>query len=77
MAFEIDPILRYGEFAVRVRTGEGILGDGEHRASQCPVYTGITAGPTIDSRPYGMYNGRWVAFSRKVVEEEPEADQNP
>lgn len=64
-SFEIDPVLRLGEFAVRRRTGEGILGDGESTASQCPVYTGITYGPTVDNRMYGMKDGQWVAITRK------------
>ena len=74
MAFEVNPVLRLGEFAVRRRTGEGILGDGTSRASACPVYTGITWGPTVDDRIYGMMNGKWVAISRKVKNSEPSGE---
>lgn len=79
MAFELDPVLRYGEFAVKVRTNEGIFGDGIHRASQLPVYTGVKAGPTIDSRFYAMYNGRWVAIRKKAkpASTEPEPAEEP
>lgn len=77
MALEVDPILRLGEFAVRPRTGEGVLGDEEHRVSQCEVYTGVTAGPTLDSRTYGMLNGKWVAFKKKVTPVEDPNQETP
>lgn len=64
--FEVNPVLRLGEFAIRRRTGEGILGDGSHRASDCTVYTGIKPGPTTDSQLYGMKDGQWVVITRKA-----------
>lgn len=65
MAFEVDPILRLGEFAINRRTGEGKLGDGVNRASQSLIVTGIKPGPTTDDRFYGMRNGQWVAITPK------------
>lgn len=77
MALELDPVLRYGEFAVRTRTGEGILGDGVHPASQLPVYTGITPGPTGNNKLYAMCNGNWVSIKRKVKPTPDEPSNDP
>lgn len=64
--FEVNPVLRLGEFAIRRRTGEGILGDGTHRASECSVYTGIRPGPDLgDDKFYGMKDGEWVIITHK------------